>query len=150
MAAYGADKFPAFFTRRSGCAAPARIDSPELAAAMIRHSARLGLGSGAVIGEGPFPHLKRLQNPPCPGKFAIVLAACSLQECRCQSTVLQQSRSGPSRAAVLPSPDEAGHAEQCSVHLQACPSRKSMLRQQPRSRKPPSRRLMRFSRRACR
>ena len=59
MAAYGADEFPAFFTRRSGCAAPARIDTPELAAAMIRHSARLGLGSGAVIGEGPFPHFRR-------------------------------------------------------------------------------------------
>ena len=56
MAAYGADEFPAFFTRASGCAAPARIDSPGLAAAMIRHSARLALGSGAVIGEGPFPH----------------------------------------------------------------------------------------------
>ena len=64
MAAYGADEFPAFFTRRSGCAAPARIDSPQPAAAMIRHSARLGLGSGAVIGEGPFPHPKRRQNPP--------------------------------------------------------------------------------------
>ncbi|CAK0785665.1 hypothetical protein CVIRNUC_008876 [Coccomyxa viridis] len=54
VAAYGADEFPAFFTRRSGCAAPARIDTPELAAAMIRHSARLGLGSGAVIGV-PIP-----------------------------------------------------------------------------------------------
>ena len=59
VAAYGADEFPAFFTRRSGCAAPARIDSPQLAAAMIRHNAQLGLGSGAVIGETPFPAPQR-------------------------------------------------------------------------------------------
>ena len=147
MAAYGVDEFPAFFTRRSGCAAPARIDSPELAAAMIRHNARLGLGSGAVIGKPPFPHLLRTA-------MSAAVAAHSplswLQECQCQSTVLQQSRSGPSRAALLPNADRAGRAEQCSVHVQACPSRKSMLLQEPRLREPPSRRLMRLSRRACR
>ncbi len=52
MAAYGADEFPAFFTRHSGCRAPARLDSPDMAAAMIRHNVELSLGSGAVIGAG--------------------------------------------------------------------------------------------------
>ena len=52
MAAYGADEFPAFFTRHSGCRAPARLDSPEEAAALIRHNVELGLGSGVVIGAG--------------------------------------------------------------------------------------------------
>jgi len=51
VAAYGADEFPAFFTRHSGCRAPARVDTAETAAAMIRHNVELGLGSGAVIGE---------------------------------------------------------------------------------------------------
>ncbi len=78
MAAYGADEFPAFFTRRSGCAAPARIDTPELAAAMIRHSARLGLGCGAVIGEGPCPRFRRQRE-------LAVFAASSLQECQSQT-----------------------------------------------------------------
>ena len=51
VAAYGTDEFPAFFTRHSGCRAPARVDSADTAAAMIRHNVELGLGSGAVIGE---------------------------------------------------------------------------------------------------
>ncbi|CAL5228111.1 g11186 [Coccomyxa viridis] len=54
VAAYGADEFPAFFTRHSGCRAPARLDSADMAAAMIRHNVELGLGSGAVIGV-PIP-----------------------------------------------------------------------------------------------
>lgn len=53
VAAYGADEFPAFFTRHSGCRAPARLDSPEEAAAMLRRGLELGLGSGAVIGGQP-------------------------------------------------------------------------------------------------
>lgn len=49
VAAYGADEFPAFFTRHSGCAAPARVDTPEQAAAMLAASQRLALGSGMVL-----------------------------------------------------------------------------------------------------
>jgi pseudouridine-5'-phosphate glycosidase len=29
VAAYGADEFPAFFSRHSGCKAPCRVDTPE-------------------------------------------------------------------------------------------------------------------------
>lgn len=54
VAAYGADEFPAFFTRRSGCRAPARVDTPQQAAAMIAASQRLALGGGMVLGV-PIP-----------------------------------------------------------------------------------------------
>ncbi|KAK9811309.1 hypothetical protein WJX72_001535 [[Myrmecia] bisecta] len=54
VASYGTNEFPAFFTPRSGCMAPARVDSPGEAAAMIRGSLQLGLGSGMVIGV-PIP-----------------------------------------------------------------------------------------------
>jgi pseudouridine-5'-phosphate glycosidase len=29
VAAYGADEFPAFFSRHSGCKAPCRVDTPQ-------------------------------------------------------------------------------------------------------------------------
>lgn len=29
VAAYGADEFPAFFSRHSGCKAPCRVDDPQ-------------------------------------------------------------------------------------------------------------------------
>lgn len=54
VAAYGADEFPAFFTRHSGCRAPARVDTPQQAAAMIAASQRLQLGGGMVLGV-PIP-----------------------------------------------------------------------------------------------
>jgi pseudouridine-5'-phosphate glycosidase len=54
VAAYGADEFPAFFTRRSGCAAPCRFDTPAQVAAAIAAAQRLGLGSGLVLGV-PIP-----------------------------------------------------------------------------------------------
>ena len=50
VCAYGADEFPAFFTRHSGCMAPARADSPEEAARIIAASSRLQLGGGIVFG----------------------------------------------------------------------------------------------------
>lgn len=49
VAAYGADEFPAFFTRHSRCPAPARVDSPAQAAAMIAAARRLALGGGMVL-----------------------------------------------------------------------------------------------------
>ncbi|KAL4459061.1 hypothetical protein ABPG75_013926 [Micractinium tetrahymenae] len=49
VAAYGADEFPAFFTRCSGCRAPARVDTPAQAAAMIAASQKLALGGGMVL-----------------------------------------------------------------------------------------------------
>ncbi|CAD7705305.1 unnamed protein product [Ostreobium quekettii] len=54
VAAYGSDDFPAFFTPSSGCRAPARVDTPEEAAALMHASLRLGLGSGVVLGV-PIP-----------------------------------------------------------------------------------------------
>eukprot|EP00887_Chlorella_sp_A99_P006732 scaffold3.g6732.t1 len=54
VAAYGADEFPAFFTRHSGCRAPCRADTPEQAAAMVDAALRLRLGSGLVLGV-PIP-----------------------------------------------------------------------------------------------
>lgn len=56
VAAYGADEFPAFFARASGCRAPARVDSPAQAAALVRAAFALRLApapshcSGVVIG----------------------------------------------------------------------------------------------------
>jgi len=49
VCAYGTDEFPAFFTRRSGCAAPARVDSPEEAAAVIKSGLDLNLANGSVF-----------------------------------------------------------------------------------------------------
>jgi len=49
VCAYGTDEFPAFFTRRSGCAAPARVDSPEEAAAVIKAGLDLNLANGSVF-----------------------------------------------------------------------------------------------------
>lgn len=54
VAAYGADEFPAFFTRHSGCKAPCRFDAPQEAAAAVHALHALGLGSGIVVGV-PIP-----------------------------------------------------------------------------------------------
>ena len=51
VCAYGTDEFPAFFTRRSGCAAPARVDDPDAAARMVSAALQLDLSSGIVIGS---------------------------------------------------------------------------------------------------
>lgn len=50
VAAYGTDEFPAFFSPRSGCQAPARVDSPQQAAQLLHASQRLGLQSGTLFG----------------------------------------------------------------------------------------------------
>jgi len=49
VAAYGTDEFPAFFTRRSGCKAPFRVDAPQEVARMIRTNSQLNLGSGMLV-----------------------------------------------------------------------------------------------------
>jgi pseudouridine-5'-phosphate glycosidase/sugar/nucleoside kinase (ribokinase family) len=54
VAALAADEFPAFFTRRSGFAAPLRVETTEEAAALVHASSQLGLGSGILIGV-PIP-----------------------------------------------------------------------------------------------
>jgi len=49
VCAYGTDEFPAFFTRKSGCTAPARVNTPLEAARVIDASLRLRLTSGSVF-----------------------------------------------------------------------------------------------------
>src|SRR5690606_25359653 len=51
---YRTDEFPAFYTRRSGHAAPLRADSPEEIAAMMRAMDDLGLDSGISVAN-PVP-----------------------------------------------------------------------------------------------
>lgn len=46
---YGADEFPAFYTRSSGLPVDVRVDTPEEAAAIIRAKAELGLPGGVLI-----------------------------------------------------------------------------------------------------
>eukprot|EP00741_Cyanophora_paradoxa_P017374 tig00020964_g16783.t1 len=49
VVAYGADEFPAFFTRKSGCKAPLRMDTPDEVARFLRASDALRLKGGAVV-----------------------------------------------------------------------------------------------------
>jgi pseudouridine-5'-phosphate glycosidase len=52
--AYGADEFPAFFSRTSGQRIDHRFDRPEDIAAVIRHHRGIGVGSGLLIAN-PIP-----------------------------------------------------------------------------------------------
>eukprot|EP00798_Chlamydomonas_sp_ICE-L_P014411 gene14411-20405_t len=49
VAAFNTDEFPAFFSRHSGCKAPARVDTPKGAAAMMHSISRLGLSNGMLL-----------------------------------------------------------------------------------------------------
>src|SRR5262249_14219735 len=51
---FGTDEFPAFWSRRSGLAAPIRLDRPEDIAALIRARRELALDGGVLIGN-PIP-----------------------------------------------------------------------------------------------
>jgi len=51
---YGCDELPAFYSRRSGCAAPLRLDTPTRVAALLRAHWELGLGSGVLVAN-PVP-----------------------------------------------------------------------------------------------
>ncbi|XP_041996141.1 pseudouridine-5'-phosphate glycosidase-like isoform X2 [Salvia splendens] len=48
-AAYQTSEFPAFFTEKSGCKAPCRVDSPEECARLIEAHNSLMLGTGILI-----------------------------------------------------------------------------------------------------
>ncbi|HET8614678.1 MAG TPA: pseudouridine-5'-phosphate glycosidase [Actinomycetales bacterium] len=52
--AYGTDEFPAFFSRRSGHAAPLRVDAPDEVAAVMRTTWNLGIESGLAVVQ-PIP-----------------------------------------------------------------------------------------------
>ena len=73
MAAYGSDEFPAFFTRRSGCPAPARLDTPAQAAAAIAAARCLGLGSGMVLAV-PIPEAAAATGAAVEGAIEAALA----------------------------------------------------------------------------
>ncbi|KAK6936958.1 Pseudouridine-5'-phosphate glycosidase [Dillenia turbinata] len=49
VAGYRTNEFPAFFTERSGCKVPCRVDSPEDCAQLIDAHTRLKLGTGVLI-----------------------------------------------------------------------------------------------------
>lgn len=49
VAAYKTDEFPAFFTGRSSCKAPCRVNSPEDCARLIDANMNLHLGAGILI-----------------------------------------------------------------------------------------------------
>jgi pseudouridine-5'-phosphate glycosidase len=49
VAAYRTDEFPAFFTPHSGCASPARLDSPSEVAAHFHAARSLGLASATLL-----------------------------------------------------------------------------------------------------
>ena len=51
---YGSDEFPAFWSRKSGLAAPIRLDDPADIAALIRARAELRLDGGVLVGN-PIP-----------------------------------------------------------------------------------------------
>jgi len=51
---YGCDEVPAFYTRRSGCPAPLRLDTPQQIAAMMRTQWSLGLKTGVLV-TNPIP-----------------------------------------------------------------------------------------------
>lgn len=46
---YGTDEFPAFFTRKSGCAVPMRLDTPESIAKLMKSSLQLNVGRGVLV-----------------------------------------------------------------------------------------------------
>ena len=51
---HGSDEFPSFYSRSSGFAAPARVDSPAEVAAIMQAARGLGLRSGIVVAH-PIP-----------------------------------------------------------------------------------------------
>ena len=71
--ALGADEFPAFFSRTSGCAAPLRVDSAAEAAAVAAAQRRLGLASGMLVGV-PIPEAAEAEGARVQGAIDAALA----------------------------------------------------------------------------
>lgn len=70
---YGTDRFPAFYVADSGFVAPARVDDPGQAAAVIHHQFALGLGCGLVIAN-PIPPAEAMDGQVVEEAIAIALA----------------------------------------------------------------------------
>ena len=49
---FGADQFPAFYSRESGFAADCRVDDPAKIAAMMKSKTELGLRGGMLVAGG--------------------------------------------------------------------------------------------------
>ena len=88
VVAVGQATVPAFFSRCSGCAAPARVDSPAEAAALVAAHLRLGLGGGGVVVAVPCP----------PGHEAAAAAA----EAATAAAVAAAEAAGATGAAATP------------------------------------------------
>lgn len=58
---YGTDRFPGFYLADSGFPAPARADSPEEVAAILRARHALGLDAGALVVANPLPAGEQLE-----------------------------------------------------------------------------------------
>lgn len=71
--ALGADEFPAFFTRRSGCPAPTRVETAHEAAAVVHASSTLGLSSGTLVAV-PIPESAEAEAGKVQGAIEQALA----------------------------------------------------------------------------
>lgn len=78
VACVGADEFPAFFTRRSGCPAPMRVDSGREAAAMIHAGKQLDMANGYVFGV-PIPESEEAAAEPIEAATSRALAEANEQ-----------------------------------------------------------------------
>jgi len=71
--ALGTDEFPAFFTRRSGCPAPTRVETAHEAAAVVHASSTLGLSSGTLVAV-PIPESAEAEAGKVQGAIEQALA----------------------------------------------------------------------------
>jgi pseudouridine-5'-phosphate glycosidase/pseudouridine kinase len=71
--ALGTDDFPAFFTRRSGCPAPTRVETAHEAAAVVHASSTLGLSSGTLVAV-PIPESAEAEAGKVQGAIEQALA----------------------------------------------------------------------------
>jgi pseudouridine-5'-phosphate glycosidase len=69
VVAYGNDEFPAFWSRRSGLAAPIRLDRPDAVAGLARARAALGLGGGMLVAN-PVPEADEIPAAEMAGYIA--------------------------------------------------------------------------------
>jgi pseudouridine-5'-phosphate glycosidase len=87
VVAVGQDTVPAFFSRCSGCPAPARVDTPAQAAALVAAHLRLGPGGGVILAV------------PCPPGHE---AAASAAEAATAAAVASAEAAGATGAAATP------------------------------------------------
>ena len=81
---YGADEFPAFFSRQSGLPVDVRVDTPESAAAIVHAAACLGLKCGVLI-TVPVPAGDEVPSEVMEPAIAAALSAAEAQHIRGKS-----------------------------------------------------------------